>query len=156
MKLYASIIGMLATFFGLGADASESEVHQALADAGTLDQIKDKAKADAKAEFESVVNDLNAKITANTEAVDGVKAEVESLKAELKTAQDALAQKQRDLEAAEAKVTELSTELANLKVEKASTKTTEKVDEGLKTENQKTNNSNAKVISNEAFMAMFN
>ena len=155
MKLYDSILSGLRAFFGM-AEASESELHQALADAGTLDGIKEKAKADAKAEFETTLNDLNAKISANAEAVDGVKAEVESLKTDLKTAQDALAEKEAELEASKAKVVQLSSELAELKVAKASIKTVEAVDEGVKTETPKQAANGQKVISNEAFLSMFN
>lgn len=153
MKLYDSILTSLRTFFGM-VEGTESELHQALADAGTLEQMQDKARADAKAEFEAVVSDLTAKVGANTEALDGLKAEMDTLKADLKAAQDALAEKQTALEASEAKVTAVSTELADLKVAKAAQKTA-KLDEGVKTETEKTEQSGKNVITGEAFMAMF-
>jgi len=156
MKLYDQILIGLRSFFGM-AEASESELHQALADAGTLDQIKEKAQADAKAEFETMVNDLNAKISANTDSVNGLKSEVEQLKTELAETKEALKTKADELNAANQKVTSLSGELAELKVEGASKKQTLKADEGVKTETEKTdNNKSAKVISNDAFLAMFN
>lgn len=155
MKFYDQILSGLRSFFSL-AEATESELHQALADAGTIDGIKEKAKEDAKAEFQAMVDDLSAKVSANTEAVDGLKAEVESLKADLKTAQDALAAKETELEASNTKVKELSTELASLKVENASVKTSEKADDGLKTETPKQQGTSHKVVSNADFLAMFN
>lgn len=155
MKLYTSILAMLSTFFGM-ADASESELHQALAEAGTLDEIKDKAKADAQANFETKVNDLNEKITANAEAVGKLKAEVDTMFQDLTAARQALEAKDGELAASQKKVTDLSTELADLKVAKAATKQVEKADEGLKTETEKQTKKDQKVISNEAFMSMFN
>lgn len=156
MKFYTQILTALAAFFSM-PDASESELHQALADAGTLDQIKEKAKADAKAEFETMVNDLNAKVSANTESVNGLKSEVEQLKTELAETKEALKAKVDELDAANQKVASLSTELADLKVEGASKKQIVKADEALTTEaEKKENNKSSKVISNSDFMAMFN
>lgn len=156
MKFYTQILTALAAFFSM-PDASESELHQALADAGTLDQIKENAKADAKAEFETMVNDLNAKISANTESVNGLKSEVEQLKTELAETKEALKAKVDELDAANQKVTTLSGELAELKVEGASKKQVVKADEGVKTETEKQdNNKSTKVISNSDFLAMFN
>lgn len=156
MKLYDQILTGLRSFFGM-AEASESELHQALADAGTLDQIKEKAQADAKAEFETMVNDLNAKVSANTESVNGLKSEVEQLKTELAETKEALKTKVDELDAANQKVTSLSTELAELKVEGASEKHILRADEGVKTETEKhDNNKSTKVISNSDFLALFN
>jgi chromosome segregation ATPase len=155
MKLYDQILTGLRSFFGM-AEASESELHQALADAGTIDQIKEKAQANAKAEFETMVNDLNAKVSANTDSVNGLKSEVEQLKTELAETKEALKAKVDELESANQKVASLSGELAEMKVEGASKKQVVKADEGVKTETEKQqNNKSTKVISNDAFLAMF-
>ena len=157
MKLYDSILSGLRAFFGMDADASESELQQALADAGSIEKIKEKAHSDAKAEFEATVSGLEQKITANADAVSSVKTELETLKSELKAAQDALQLKESELQESKAKVQELSTELADLKVSSASAKPIEKVDSGLEQPGGKsTSKSNAKVIDNAAFASWFN
>ena len=155
MKLYDQILTGLRSFFGM-AEASESELHQALADAGTLDQIKENAQADAKAEFETMVNDLNAKISANEDSVKNVKSELDELKKELAETKDALKAKVDELDAANQKVATLSGELADLKVEGASKKQVVKADEGVTTEQPKQENKSVKVVSSGDFMAMFN
>ena len=104
-----------------------------------------------------MVNDLNAKISANTESVNGLKSEVEQLKTELAETKEALKAKVDELDAANQKVTTLSGELAELKVEGASKKQVVKADEGVKTETEKQdNNKSTTVISNSDFLAMFN
>ncbi len=58
MKFYDQILTGLRSFFGM-AEATESELHQAIADAGTIDQIKEKAKAEAQANFEAYAQALH-------------------------------------------------------------------------------------------------
>lgn len=154
MKLYDQILSGLRSFFGM-PEATESELHQTLADAGTMEQIKEKANADAKAEIQASLDDMQEKINANTESVNGLKSEVEGLKQELSDAKSALTAKETELTESKKQVETLSGELASLKVEGASKKETTKADEGVKTETVKSDNKSAKVISNETFAAMF-
>lgn len=153
MKLYDQLIIGLRSFFGM-AEATESELHQAIADAGTIDQIKDKAKADAKAEFEATISDLSSKVDATAQSVTELQAEVASLRADLEAANDKVQAKEAELEASNGKVTQLSGELAKLKVDGAALKPTVKAD-GVVVEKQEHENKSAKVITGGDFMSMF-
>ena len=156
MKLYASIMGLLATFFGM-PEATESELEQVLADSGTLADIKAKADADARAGVQASIDSLTEKVTGMEASVSGMKTELEGLKAELETAKQEAADAKATIATKEAEIGKLSGELATLRVANATKPTvTQTNDGGIATPAEGSQSKKGIVISNEQFAQMFN
>lgn len=154
MKLYASIMGLLATFFGT-PEATESELEQALADAGTLADIKAKADADAKAGVQASIDALTEKVTGMETNVSEMKGELDTLKADLETAKQEAETAKATIASKEAEITKLSGELSTLRIAKATKATDTQTDGGIQTPTEGNQSKKGVVITNEQFAKMF-
>lgn len=91
-KLYSQVMTACASFFGLGENATESEIHEAV-----------EGKATLSAQLEA----------ARTEAVAAQAEQLASITAQLETMQADIAGLRTDLEARDARIADLQVEAAN-------------------------------------------
>lgn len=91
-KLYAQVMTACASFFGLGADATESEIHEAV-----------EGKTPLAAQLEA----------ARTEAVAAQAEQLSSITAQLETMQADIAGLRSDLEARDQRIADLQVEAAS-------------------------------------------
>lgn len=163
MKFYSEIMALAARFFGLTADATESEVHQALTEASTYEELKAKATAEAGVTLEKV-NEITGSLETLNKQVADMQAENEG-KSEQITALDtkvndltaALSEKDKTIEAQKAEIESLSGRLAEYKVKGKAPGTGDSPapnDQGLPVREKAA--TSRQVVSNEQFQSMFN
>ena len=92
LKLVNQIYSACASFFGLGADATEAEIHQAI-----------EGKEALSAQLEA----------ARTEAIAAQAAQLESIQDQLTTMQEQLTAMQSDIETKDARIADLQVEAAS-------------------------------------------
>lgn len=152
MKLYDNIISRLRSFFGM-PDATESELDQKLADAGTFEAIQKASLDAAKAEIGAQIQQLSQKVTDAEASISGLSTKVEEMQAALDSAKETIAQKDAEIKAKDDEIKNLSAEIGTLKLEKSTIKQTV-ADGGIEPPST-ARKSNAVVVTNEQLMEMF-
>jgi len=127
-NFYSQIMNQACTFLGINADeTTEAEVHQGLADAGTLESIRTQAVSDMEAKmsgFEASLSALTAEVETMKAQISEKDTAIAALEAAALTAQEASAERVDAIAAKEAQIKSLSGEVANLKAAKPTEKTT--------------------------------
>jgi len=121
MKFYSEIIALCGRFFGI-ADATETEIHQALTEAKTYEELKTDALKEAGLTLDKI-NDVSAKVEAMTTEMSEMKAEnatqaekIEGLGALAKDLGAAIQLKDETIAKQLEKIDALSQDLAGYKV----------------------------------------
>lgn len=96
-KWVDDILSTLRSWFNQGDDATESEIHAAMQEAGGLDGLKAKIKADA-------ISEAN---TAHAAEIEKISKEKSDMEAELTSLKSGLAETERHLAAANTRIAEL-------------------------------------------------
>lgn len=125
-KFYSEIMAGVARFFGKDAEnTTEAELHEVVTSAGTLQEMKDAAIAEASQAVTSDISamkdqlsELSGKIEAAEASIGEKSAEIDALKANVSQLNEAITEKDSTISAQEAKIAELSGELASLKAGK--------------------------------------
>jgi predicted nucleic acid-binding Zn-ribbon protein len=111
MKLYDQILGGLRSFFGLEADATEAEIHNALADQKPLSEIENgKALADLNTQF----SELSAKVDGMETKISEYQATITQLTDENKTLGETVEAHVATITGHEATIAAKETEITNL------------------------------------------
>jgi len=116
-QFYKEVMTALTVFFAR-PEASESELHQELSDAGTLEAIKRDAMAAAEAAVSENTAQLKAQVESLGTSFKALETEANSKDAVIESLNAELAEKAADLELANEKLAAVSAELATVKVSK--------------------------------------
>lgn len=161
-KYYTAIMTSLVAFFGLGEDATEAEVHNAVSEMGTLASIKQEAIASATAAVNSQLESLQSKITALESASAQAQSEgagtaekLEALETSVATMQAQITEKDATIASQKEQIANLSAEVAALKVGGSVVKGGAVADEGLPIKEASKTQSNHVVIDQTAMREMF-
>jgi len=119
MSTLELIFASVRNFFGMDENATQTEVHQKLEAAGTL---QDAVANEVKKQVDASMQDLNTRISALEQTNADLQSQlqdretrIEALNTQIQDAQTAAAKAVDDLKAANDKVTELSGTVASLK-----------------------------------------
>ena len=131
-KFYGEIMNGLCAFFGLDAnETTEAEMHQQLADAGSLEQIKETAKNEATSAVAAQMTEFTNSLAALQTQFDALKVDTEAkagkiaeLETQLEAVNGAIAEKETSIATHKATIVSLSGELAGLKAGKPIDRTT--------------------------------
>ena len=127
-NFYSQIMNQACTFLGINADeTTEAEVHQGLADAGTLEGVRAQAVSDMEAKmsgFEASLSALTAEVETMKAQISEKDTAIAALEAAALTAQEAGNETAKIIATKEASIKSLSGEVANLKAAKPTEKTT--------------------------------
>jgi chromosome segregation ATPase len=77
-KLYAQVMTACASFFGLGADATESEIHEAVEGKSPLAAQLDAARTEAVAAQADQLNTITAQLETMQADISGLRADLEA------------------------------------------------------------------------------
>ena len=159
-RFYSEIMTSLGAFFGM-PDASESELHQSLQDAGSVAQITAKANEAATLAVSTKMDEFQTQLTAiqskldEVIAADAAKAEhIVELQGHISDATTAATEKDTALATQAETIKTLSSELAGLKVARPLSTTPAAIDPGIPLAANPSGNTNARVITN-ADLAQF-
>lgn len=128
-KLYSQIMEGFVSFFGMGADATESEIHARIESEKPLSEQLEAAKNDGAAtaandiaELKSRMSEMETKLNAQANDIESKVARISELETEITAAKEAATTAQSTLtekvKEYEAKVLELSGEVARSKAGK--------------------------------------
>lgn len=164
MRFYSEIIALAGRFFGLSTDATESEVHQALTEAKTYDELKADAIKEAGVTMEKM-NEISSNLEAMSAQMFEIKTDneaktgqIEALDSRVSELNKALEEKDKTITAQKAEIDSLSSSLATYKVKAVpgdSPTASNPADQGIPLEAPKKGGSK-QVVSNAQFQEMFN
>ena len=153
-RFYSEIMTSLASFFGM-PDASESELHQSLQDAGSVAQITAKANEAATLSVSAKMDEFQTQLSAiqtkldEVIAADAAKAEqIVLLQGSISDATAAATEKDGTLATQAETIKSLSAELAGLKVSRPLSTTPAAIDPGIPVASNPAGNTSARVITN--------
>lgn len=158
-KFYTEIMGALTAFFST-PEATESELHQKLTDAGTIDAIRQEAQTAAEAACAAEIAQLNAQVTTLGDSFKALETEAASKDAAISEQAEEAARLAAELETKTAEVATLTEQLAKVSGELATLKAAKPVfastnpDASLPIPEQKAKPGNA--MSESELMAFMN
>lgn len=163
MKFYTDIIALCGRFFGI-KDATEAEVHQALQEAKTYEELKADAIAEAGVTLDKL-NEVSAKLESMTTEMEAIKADntgqaekIEAWEAKTKELTEAVEQKDKVIAGHVEQIGVLSKELAGFRVEKPAADTPKvavPAAENIPVQ-QAAKSTARQIVSNEQFAEIFN
>lgn len=104
-KFYSETMNALAGFFGLSAeDTTEAELHQHLTEAGTLENIRGAAVAEANAAVQTQMADFQTQLS-------DLQAQLAALKTDAESKGEKVTELENDLSAVRAQLSEKDTEI---------------------------------------------
>ena len=154
-KFYSELTAGFLKFFGRSAEnTTEAELHNLVTEAGTLEEIKANAKAEAEADvtakfsdFQTQLNGLSEKLTAMETAASEKDGKIGELEASVAEMQAKATEKDATIQAQVDKINALSGELASLKAGKPLAEQAPPADGGLAIPASEPNTKKANVLT---------